>query len=124
MHQVNCQRVMGAGLARQIRTKYPQHYIDYLNHEQKLGETVITKVTETLYIGGIFGQKFYGRGIRYTDYAALEKGLTRAAAFADAQRLVLYIPYGIGCGLAGGDWKTVSEIIDRAAPHAVVIKLD
>lgn len=28
-HQVNCQGVMGAGLAKQIRIRWPEVYVDY-----------------------------------------------------------------------------------------------
>ena len=29
VHQVNCQGVMGAGVARQVRDKYPNVYVEY-----------------------------------------------------------------------------------------------
>jgi len=30
-HQVNCKKVMGSGLAKQIRDKYPNVYEEYVN---------------------------------------------------------------------------------------------
>ena len=35
-HQVNCQGVMGAGLAKQIRSKYPEVYEQYKEDFSKL----------------------------------------------------------------------------------------
>ena len=31
-HQVNCQGVMGSGIARQIRERWPEVYKDYYDH--------------------------------------------------------------------------------------------
>lgn len=38
--------------------------------------------------------------------------------FAQAQKnqsAIVRLPYGLGCGLAGGDWDTVLDIISDAA---------
>lgn len=37
VHQVNCQRVMGAGLALKIRRKYYRHYLDYMGPSATVG---------------------------------------------------------------------------------------
>lgn len=120
-HQVNCQRVMGAGLALQIRKKYPKHYEDYMYAPQRLGSVCVTHVRPNLYVAGIFGQYGYGRTGIHTAYEALEQGLVQVAALARKKRLPVYLPYGIGCGLAGGDWNKVSDIIRRTNPNAIVV---
>lgn len=121
-HQVNCQGVMGAGLAKQIREWCPKHYEDYIEYcksktpDDLLGWWVSTRYDSFNCISGLFGQLNYGRNGRYTDYAALERGL------AEHKRIVndLYwqypncrfaVPYKIGCGLAGGDWNIVYGIL-------------
>ena len=41
-HQVNCQRVAGAGLALQIRKKWPSWYESFKNDHPWLGNLLIT----------------------------------------------------------------------------------
>lgn len=121
-HQVNCRYTMGAGLAAQIRRKYPRHYGDYISRIPHLGGLYITQINSDLYVVGIYGQDGYGRDKQYTQYPALEKGLAAVAKLGKEYNLPVYLPYGIGCGLAGGDWNIVSEIIDKTIPDAIVIK--
>lgn len=121
-HQVNCSHVMGAGLAAAIRKKYPRHYADYVSRVPHLGGLVFTQVNSNLYIVGIYGQLDFGQHKQQTDYEALEKGLIAAGAFAKSLGLPIYLPYGIGCGLAGGDWDVVSKIIERVLPSAIIIQ--
>jgi O-acetyl-ADP-ribose deacetylase (regulator of RNase III) len=60
----------------------------------------------------VFGQLNYGRdGQRYTSYPALKSGLEEVYTFAKEHGLSVALPYNIGCGLGGGDWSVVSEMI-------------
>jgi O-acetyl-ADP-ribose deacetylase (regulator of RNase III) len=123
-HQVNCQRVMGSGLARQIRNKWPIVYEEYKkNYELRLGNCQVVQVTDDLFVANLAGQDRYGTDRSYTDYDALEVALIYVDEIASALNKQLYIPYLMGCGLAGGDWKIVSEIIERVAPKAIICKL-
>lgn len=117
--QVNCKNVMGAGLAKAIYTKWP--IVKRLYHEfcsefdspyDLLGKVQIIRQPEIPFdIANIFGQLNFGRKpVRYTDYNAL------IAAFAEihskyGEDNIIAFPYGIGCGLGGGDWDTVLSII-------------
>lgn len=121
VHQVNCKKVMGAGLALQIRRKYPQHFADYMAAEPKLGNIVVTCIHSTLYIIGVYGQYSYGRYGLHTNYSALRIAMIKAAQFAAQKNLPLYIPYGIGCGLAGGDWNRVAAILSDI-PNCLVVR--
>lgn len=121
-HQVNCKHVMGAGLAAQIRRKYPRHYGDYVSRIPHLGGLCITQIDSDLYVVGIYGQDGYGRDKQYTQYPALKKGLAAVAKLGKEYSLPVYLPYGIGCGLAGGDWSIVSKIIERVVPEAIVVR--
>ena len=120
VHQVNNKRVMGAGLALQIKLRYPKHYDDYMKAKMILGRIVISCVSQELTVVGVIGQDGYGRNKRYTDYDALEEGFKRIALVREGEPV--YIPYSIGCGLAGGDWEVVSKIIERHIPDAVLVK--
>lgn len=128
-HQVNCKGVFNKGLAQQIREKYPIAYQLYMEKHNKtgwqLGNTQIIRVDKDkrLYICSVAGQDNYGYGKCFTDYFALERGLTMVDQEAQKNGDTIYLPYGIGCGLAGGDWEIVSMIIDKAVPSAIVVKL-
>ncbi|MGE6627912.1 macro domain-containing protein [Bacillus pumilus] len=123
-HQVNCKGVMGAGLAKQIKSKYPNVYEEYKrlcenqNTKNKLlGATQFVDVSGNKAIANLFAQYSYGVKTRQTDYEAMELCLkslynvvnTDYSKYKDCS---IAIPYGIGCGLAGGDWTIVKQMID------------
>lgn len=124
-HQVNCQGVMGSGLARQIYMVYPQvkeGYIAYCskvaNNQDLLGDVLYTPIREHKYVANIFGQFDYNRrwesvGACYTNYVALREGLRKVANHCKFKGYSVAIPYKLGCGLAGGDWGVVSRIIEE-----------
>ena len=123
VHQVNCKGVMGAGLAKQVRDRYPSTYSAYRNFctafgDDALGHVLFVDEKDGL-IANLFGQLGFGRGIMQTDYAALRMGLDciREAAEQKGQEqgrsYRVDIPYGLGCGLAGGNWNIVCQIIDE-----------
>ncbi len=118
-HQVNCMGVMGAGLAKQIKDRFPDVFSIYKercsicrqNPQANLGHVqfCVTPDGNGYIIANIFGQLYYGAGKRQTDYGALRDGLRRVSeAFPNS---TIRIPYGMGCGLGGGDWNVVLSII-------------
>ena len=118
-HQVNCQGVMGAGLAKQIRTCYPKVYEKYrtacacYSSADLLGKIQIITIPNKVKVANLFAQQCYGNNRRYTSYPALRMCFTKLRDYALTNNLTtIGLPYGIGCGLAGGDWKTVIQIID------------
>jgi O-acetyl-ADP-ribose deacetylase (regulator of RNase III) len=130
-HQVNCKGVMGAGLAKQIKNKYPNVYEEYVHlikwakEEYKRGHSKTDRLLSACQfvdtpdnktIANIFGQEGYGRGSIQTDYVALKKSLwsikeTVTNPYNTLHNKTVALPYGIGCGLAGGDWNIVHSII-------------
>lgn len=121
VQQVNCRGVMGAGLAKQIATRYPGVLAMYKKYCQEhpepssmLGKVLFVETERTTpIIANIFDQNYYGRKGCFTDYAALEKGLASIVKFAEKDDMRVAIPYGLGCGLAGGNWNIVYGIIAR-----------
>lgn len=85
LHQVNCQAVMGSGLALQIKNKFPKSYEDYIKFsnrivvpQQRLGKLCLSMGNESnKIIGHIFGQVGFGMGLQ-TDYNAIRSGLQEA----------------------------------------------
>lgn len=114
-HQVNCKGKMGVGLARQIRDKYPFVYLDYKELCQK-GEPLLGHILISHEPGAngrmcvsMFAQDGYGRDKRYTDYAAFKQCLHALKEVMNgySSEYTIAFPYGIGCGLAGGDWYII-----------------
>lgn len=120
-HQTNCLGVMGAGLALQIKRRYPDVFTRYKAYcglakspKELLGTSLLIPVSERQYIANCFGQVAYGRTSPQTDYAALKKALTEVRTFAEEHGgLSVAIPFRIGCGLAGGQWHIVKKLIDE-----------
>jgi len=124
VQQVNCKGVMGSGLAGQIKKILPQVYKDYkkmcktANFEWEIlkGTVSTTRVmldNRYYWICSIFGQDGYGRDKQYTDYAALSEGLSRVEMYGNSKKMTIAIPYGIGCGLGGGDWEYVYQLLEN-----------
>lgn len=122
-HQVNCQGSMNAGLAEEIAKRWPEVKRDYQNLcmengiNQLLGTYIFTPIEE----GGIvsiFGQAYYGRDKNrcYTSYGALARAFHLIHECLHVKKIA--VPYGIGCGLAGGDWNVVMKIISNEFNYA------
>lgn len=124
-HQVNCQQVMGAGIAKQIHETYPRVYEQYKIFTQRfrnrgfspLGECqlVWTDDGKTRIVANLFGQEYYGRERRQTDYDALSRAVRSLAQneFLRENGFSLGFPYLIGCALGGGDWGIVLPILEE-----------
>ena len=122
IHQVNCQGVMGSGVAGTLRKAYPQHYKDYIetcNDDQisrLLGWDMCTPTVDKP-LHAVFSQEYYGDdGALYTSYWALHMGILNILTGYWSYN-TLALPYGIGCGLGGGDWDKVMfllEMLDEA----------
>ena len=123
-HQVNCQKVAGAGLAKQIRDKWPAWYRSFMIDKPVMGTITTFTVSREpqLYVANLYAQFGYGTTSRHTDYVALRACLNALKYFAGNRQV--YLPYGVGCALGGGDWQVVSKMIDEVLPMAVVVKLD
>ncbi len=122
-HQCNCFCNMGKGIAPQIKQAFPQAYEADLatvkGDRTKLGTfsrgiypRSIIEGTVTVY--NLYGQYDYRGGNRNTDYTALKQSLEamREQLLSDGLYGVsIGIPL-LGCGLGGGDWNVVSQIVD------------
>jgi O-acetyl-ADP-ribose deacetylase (regulator of RNase III) len=128
-HQVNARGIMGSGLALHIRDRWPGVYNDYREAfkkgQLKLGSVILCRVYvgRDLYVANLVGQDRFGTDRRYTNYAALEKSLWITRITADYLHLSVYIPYLMGCGLGGGDWDIIQDIITRQLPEATICRL-
>lgn len=126
VHQVNCQGVMGSGVAKQIRDKWPEVYESYVKYCNEyladglkhtmalLGKVDYVKVPSGQTVFSIFGQYRYGTetGRRYTNYEAVYQGLERLRAYMCAYELkTVAFPYKMSCDRGGGAWPVILEMI-------------
>lgn len=129
VQQVNCKGVMGAGLAKQIATRYPNVKSAYkkfckLVSDDRilLGQCLFTEIApndihEHRLVANLFGQYGYRTDRLQTNYRALSCALLTLFEYACSNEYSIAIPYGLGCGLAGGDWGTVIRMIDETAEY-------
>lgn len=117
-HQVNCMGAMGSGIAKQIKDKYFEVYEAYINTCKQnspktlLGSVQYIECHNGRIVANLFGQLKYGKGECHTNYEALKVCLNNVKNRAKQYEESVALPFGIGCGLGGGNWNTVYEIIE------------
>lgn len=123
VHGVNCQGVMGSGVALAIKKKWPQvyeQYREFFNWETRqyhditrlLGQINPVIIKPDLIIINAFTQEYYGKdGKKYVSYDAIDKCFKLSIDYAYINNLPIYFPQ-IGAGLGGGDWRIIEQIID------------
>ncbi len=120
-HQVNLLGVAG-GLAGVIFQKYPDAFRKYKqackDKSLKLGfiQPILVSKTPYFVLVNLAGQYKVSTHERQTNYNALSSCLQKVNLLASKLKLPLYIPYGIGCGLGGGDWGVVFNLIEKNCP--------
>lgn len=122
-HGVNCQNVMGSGVAKALFTKFPEVKIEYHKYcKNEKPNSLLGKVnivfTGEKFIFNCFTQLNYGNdGEKYVSYSAIIKVFNRIVELVEREldsdgTPIVAIPK-IGCGLAGGDWNVVSALINE-----------
>jgi len=128
-HQVNCESTMGSGLALEMKNRYPVVYNEYLKlcsqycneNKQLLGICQLVVVNDSRIVANLYGQQFYGRDKKYTNYNALIRGFTRLFLTAKCD---IAIPHLIACDRGGANWRKLYNILEILAedfPYDVVI---
>ena len=122
-HGCNAQGVMGSGVAKAVREKYPKAYekyklrCDLVEHKQLLlGRVIWYEVKDNFYIANAITQlNFGGDGKQYVDYEAVQVAFANINSAMDNEQ-ILHIPM-IGAGLGGGDWEVISSIIETTVTN-------
>lgn len=116
IHGCNMQGVMGAGVARAIRAKWPIVYTTYRAwyesqfREFKLGVVQTILVDDGKYVANLLSQRYCGSdGRKYASYIAIVEGLTYIAK-QNWSRIAMP---KIGCGLGGLNWTVVEALVDE-----------
>ncbi len=130
-HQCNCFSMMGAGIAKTIKERYPAAYEadchDARKPKERLGGfSVGFDPKDKRLIANLYGQYRAGRIGRKTNYDALASAWINFLIYLRSTPphiqapMMIGVPYNIGCGLAGGDWNIVRKILDGGAKAAGV----
>ena len=109
VHGVNCRGVMGSGVAKAIRRKWPVVYDEYIKFvkQHDTAKSILGKINPVIVSGkpflsviNAFTQINYGRKGIYADPLAIYNCLVLSTRISDQ----LHIPK-IGCGLGGLHWE-------------------
>lgn len=116
VHGCNCFGIMGGGIARGIKSAFPEAYAadqaTPRGERAKLG-TCSEAIQGNLVIVNAYTQYDYRGGGVKVDYAAVRKCMTWIKQRFSGKRIGLP---KIGAGLAGGDWPTLQAIIEAELP--------
>ena len=138
-HSCNTRNIMGGGIAKQIKSRYPQAYeadtkafnIEYDKDGQYvnwLGKFSKAEINSKFlpdgkgYIYNMYTQASIGGG-RQVHYEKFWQALKRVEQDLYAMNVakheydgsappVLGLPHGISCGLAGGNWGIIKAMIE------------
>ena len=117
-HQVNCMGVAG-GLAAAVFEKWPDAENDYRQIIERIpyGSTILGmphltgQQKDGHVIANLFGQYYPGKDYRPESLGVALRTLgniCRTAGWSVA------LPYGLSCGIAGGNWDEVYQMIESA----------
>lgn len=117
VHGCNCFCTMGAGIAKSIKSIFPEAYLRDLEtpvgSTEKLGTISWAPINrdglDLIVVNGYTQYKFGKHGV-HVDYKAVQSVMNHVRKEFGGRR----IGYPkIGGGLGGGDWNIISEIIDE-----------
>lgn len=133
VHQANLEHTFGAGIAKAIREKFPYAYLVDLTTPKgsiyKLGKFSVGRSSNLIdpIVVNMYSQVSLAPSI--TSYDAMVEALTglREILWCYTSGKKIGFPYGIGCGLADGDWRIVKTIIttvfEDSDYEVVIVKL-
>ena len=135
-HQVNCKGAMNSGVAKAIRTKWPEVYYEYKSKYDRADDTANNfcdnsiaadyllgsiqcvevyscKESKTKEVVNMFAQETYGyNGGQFTSYDAFMKCLWGIkASFAPGE--TIGFPDHIGCCRGGANWEVIKTMIEE-----------
>ena len=126
---VNCRGNIerGGSVNSLLFKKYPDLYDRYKSktrlNSPLLGTILLVEVSATLKVILLFGQDGYGLGNNDINYEYLLRTLHATSNYIarDSVSDNVYIPFGLGCGMAKGNWEVVSDMIADTLPEAILV---
>lgn len=125
-HGCNCQGVMGSGIARQIRNKWPNVYEVYkLRHSVMgldLGTILPIRTLDGRIVVNCMTQDNFGQDSKqYASYDAIERCIVAINSNVDIWEVTEVGFPKIGAGLGKGDWDRIEDIIVRNAKNFIPV---
>lgn len=129
LHGVNCQGVMGSGVALSIKERWPEvfnAYREFYENKPIIGPQTLGTI-QPIWVDhphklvvNCFTQWNYGKkGIKYASYDAIDQCMVAVVRFVSARSEPsarnINFPL-IGCDRGGLHWPVVREIIDHRIP--------
>lgn len=120
IHGCNAQGVMGSGVARIVKEKWPHVFEEYHNwHEagvqisstMELGKFQAVEAEKGLVVLNAITQDLFGTYQRQVDYDAVARIFESLVRYLP-DGATLYMPM-IGAGLGGGNWNIIKTIIQE-----------
>jgi O-acetyl-ADP-ribose deacetylase (regulator of RNase III) len=117
-HGCNCQGSMGAGIAKEFRSRYPVMYEEYRRRckaqpkQFDLGDCWLWKAENQPWVFSLGTQESYWRS--RASYEAIETALRSMRRQADAERINRIAMPRIGVGYGGLSWMKVRAIMETA----------
>lgn len=129
VHGCNNKGVMGSGVAKQIRDRWPNVYEVYaLKHKVfglDLGDIIPVATLDGHVVVNAVTQDGFGRdGRQYASYAGIERCFSIINDRVDSWEVTEVAMPRIGAGLGGGDWSVIEEIINRTAKSYTPVVYD
>lgn len=128
-HVCNNVGAWGAGFTKGLSTHYPKAETAFREWAASrapglpaygLGATQVVRGSDNVWVANMVAQVGVGRDRQRIDYRALEACLVQAVA---AGPYAAFLVPRLGCGLAGGSWARVEEILGRvfaSGPRIIV----
>lgn len=125
-HQVNCKGNMGRGVAKTFKELFPEtfkRYVWWCDNLEPLGECLFYEENGIRTCCMFAQNDWRGRNVCNTDYHAFRQCCQKIAAYMNAlgDTSPIYMPYGIGAGLGGGEWDIIYSIIKEELNNYNVI---
>lgn len=128
VHGCNCFCAMGGGIARQLADNFPdvEEIDNFVHHKythniEKLGSFSTTTTNSGIMIINGYTQYYPGRDVNYN---AIKDVFKKIRIMFNLNKNVKIVFPKIGCGIAGGNWEMVSQIIQKELydfPNATLV---
>lgn len=113
MHGCNCQGVMGAGVAKQIKVKWPivfDKYSQYCPNNELIGNIQVVDVGNKLIVNA-FTQVYYGKRHKSFNYGKFKAVVRKLKEFCKEYGFKKVAIPCIGAGLGKGSWSKIRSIL-------------
>lgn len=124
VHGCNSHGVMGSGVAKVIRQKWPNvfeiYHLKYKTFGLALGSILPVATPDGKIIVNCITQENYGKdGALYVDYDAIEKCFIQINDRAPSWEVTEIALPKLGAGLGGGNWEIIEDIIVRTSKNFI-----